>query len=216
VSLQQIVEWLRRLVYLDLRVFEEVRSNPTATIGGVLIAAGSIFLSGIGGFLWWVTQGYGAQKDIAVHSMLLGSLLAVVLWGLVWLGLVYIVLTWFFRERAYVEQLLRVMGMAATPMALGLLMFIPGISLGIGVASLALTFGLTTLAIQSVTTGTPARVLVANACGFFVWASALTLFASSSFTNLKPHAPGVFLFNATAGIADEVLDLDTGTPTLAP
>ncbi len=210
-SVQQIVEWLRRLVYLDLRVFEEVRSNPTATISGVLIAAASMLLSGIGGFLWWVTRGYGQSGDIALHSMLLGSLLALVLWGLVWLGTVYIVLIWFFRERAYVEQLLRVMGLAATPLALSLLMFLPGISLGVGLASLALTFGLTNVAIQNVTTGTPARVLVANTAGFLVWAAALTLFASSSATNLKPHAPGVFLFNATAGVADDFLD-EFGAP----
>jgi hypothetical protein len=98
------------------------------------------------------------------------------------------------RERVYLEQLLRVMGLAMIPLALTLFMAVPGISLGVGIASLALTFGLTTIAIQSVTTANQAQALVANAAGFLLWASVLTLVVSQSST----LAPGVFLFNTPA------------------
>ena len=154
---QQIIEWLRRLVSFDTRVFEEVRSNPSATIPGLAFVTIAIFLSGLGGFLWWVVEDFqfAERRDILIHSTLIGSLIAIVLWGLAWLGIVYVMLTQVFRERAYVEQLLRVMGLAATPLALSGLMFIPEISLGIGLTSLALTFGLTGIAIQSVTTAGP-------------------------------------------------------------
>ena len=207
-SSNQIVEWLRRLIYLDARVFEDVRTNPAATIPGLAFVTVATFISGIGGFLWWETQGFGSPafgsgRDILVHSTIVGSLIAVVLWGL-WLLIVYVMLVYVFRERAYIEQLLRVMGLAATPLAISGLMFIPEISLAIGLASVALTFALTGVAIQYVTTAGPLRVLAANICGFLVWAGVLTLLASSGSSNLQPNAPGVFLFGATASIADEL------------
>jgi hypothetical protein len=193
-DLNQVMAWVRRLVSLDSRVFEDVRSNPAATIPGVFIVSVATLLAGLGGWLWWMLQDFGDSSDVLVHSALLGSLIAVVLWHLAWLGLVYIMLTQVFRQRAYVEQLLRVMGLAATPLALMGLMFIPGISFAIGLASLALTFGLTTVAISSVTTADPAQVLVANLAGFFVWAVVLTLLAGSG---SNPHAPGIFLYHTT-------------------
>jgi hypothetical protein len=203
--MQEIVAWLRRLANLDTRVFDEVRTNPTATIPGFLVAAVSIFIAGLGGWLWWVVNDYGQSGDILIHSALIGSLLAIVLWGF-WLLTVYVTLTTIFRERAYVEQLLRVMGLAACPLALMGFMFIPFISLGIGLASLALTFGLTNIAIRSVTTADPARVLVANLLGFSLWACALTLFASAGATSVEPHAPGVFLFNTITSIAKDLIN----------
>jgi hypothetical protein len=201
VDMQEVVVWLRRLANLDLRVFDEIRTNPTATIPGLLIATTAIFLSGLGGWLWWVVEGYPRSEDILVNSALLGSLLAVVLWVIGWLGVVYVMLTQIFRERAYVEQLLRVMGLAAAPLGFMLFMFVPGLSLAVGLASLALAFGLTDIAINTVTTANPARVLVANLTGFFVWCALLTLLASSG-DNLEPHAPGVFLYHSFTSFAD--------------
>jgi hypothetical protein len=204
VDVQEVIAWLKRLVNLDTRVFDEIRTNPTATIPGFLVASASIFVAGLGGWLWWVIQDLPGKKDIFVHSALVGSVLAIVFWC-VWLVMVYVVLTQFFRERAYVEQLLRVMGLAASPLALMGLMFIPEVSLAIGLASLALTFGLTNIAIKSVTTADPARVLVANLLGFFVWCAALTLFATAT----EPNSPGVFLFNAVNNI---VVDFYNASP----
>jgi hypothetical protein len=203
--MQEVLAWLRRLVNLDTRVFDEVRTNPTATIPGFLVAAVSIFIAGLGGWLWWVVEDFGQSGDILVNSAFVGSLLAIVLWVL-WLLIVYVTLTTIFRERAYVEQLLRVMGLAACPLALMGLMFIPYISFAIGLASLALTFGLTNIAIRSVTTADPARVLFANLLGFTLWAAALTLLARSGANAYEPHAPGIFLFNTIISIASDVFN----------
>jgi hypothetical protein len=203
-DVQEILAWLRRLANLDTRVFDEVRTNPTATLPGALVAAVSILIAGLGGWLWWVVNDYPESADILVNSAFIGSLLAFVLWGLAWLGVVYFMLTQVFRERAYVEQLMRVMGLAASPLALMGLMFIPGLSLAIGLASLGLTVGLNNIAIRSVTTADPARVLVANSLGFFVWCAALTLLASASATTVEPHAPGIFLYNAVTSIAGDI------------
>ena len=206
-DVREVFGWLRRLLYFDLAVFDEVRSNPSATIPGVVIVILATFAAGLGGWVWWLTQDFGGGQDIFIHSALIGSLIAVVLWGLAWLGIVYVLLTQVFRQRAYVEQLLRVMGLASAPLALMGLMFVPGISLGIGVTSLALTFGLTCIAIKSVTTADNAQVLAANFAGFFVWAAVLSLLASSSIASARPHAPGVFLYHAVTTIAADIFEI---------
>jgi hypothetical protein len=203
VDLNELLAWLKRLLYLDLRVFDEVRSNPAATIPGVFVVLVATFIAGLGGWLWWLVQDFGASQEIFIHSAVLGTLIAVVLWGLAWLGIVYVILTQVFRERAYVEQLLRVMGLASAPLALMGLAFIPDVSLGIGIAALALTFGLTGIAIKSATTADQAQVLVANALGFCVWAVVLALLAGST----QPHAPGVFLHNTTTTIVGDAIQL---------
>ena len=197
--------WLRRLLLdLDMRVFEEARGHASATLAGIAVAGVSLLLSGLGGWLWWLVSGFGDAGDIFLHSTVIGSLIALALWAL-WLGVVYLILTQLFRQRAYVEQLMRVMGLAMAPLALTALMFIPLISFAIGVTALAATFALSCVAIKSVTSAENGQVLAANAAGFLVWASVLTLLASSS--TLQPHAPGVFLFQTTATVTDEVLEL---------
>lgn len=208
-DVQQVAAWLKRLIYLDTRVFEEVRSNPTATLPGFLIASLAMLLAGLGGWLWWMLQDFGSDSDILVHSALIGSALAIFFWG-VWLVVVYFLLTQVFRQRAYLEQLLRVMGLATAPIALMGLMFIPFASFAIGLAALALVFGLTCVAISTVSTANPAQILVANLAGFFVWAIALSVLASGSGADRKPHAPGIFLYQA---MVDAIADI-SGEPSL--
>ncbi len=200
---QTILNWLRRLVALDTRVFDDVRSNPAATIPGVIVVTVATFLAGIGGWLWWVIEDFGDDSHVFLTSAVVGSLLSVVLWG-AWLGVVYVMLTQVFRERAYLEQLLRVMGLAAAPFALSLLMFIPWFSFAVGLSSVALVFGLSNIAIQSVTTADPAKVLVANVAGFALWALVLTLLVSASAGSANPYAPGIFLFKAPPEILGDI------------
>lgn len=202
---QELIGWLKRLVSLDLSVFDDVRTDPNATVPAVIILAAAMFLSGLGGWLWWSLRGYGRSSDILVHSALIGSAAAIALWALVWVGLVYVLLTQIFRARAYVEQLVRVMGLGSAPIALMGLMFIPDISLAVGIAALGLTFGLTCVAISTVTSAPPGQVLAANLAGFLVWAGILTLLSHSDGSTLQPHAPGVFLFNTIDSITGDIL-----------
>jgi hypothetical protein len=199
---QTILAWLRRLVALDTTVFDEIRGNPTSTIPAVLIVAVAIFLSGVGGWLWWLVEGFGNADDIFVKSALFGSALSVLIWHVGWLLVVYVLLTQFFRERVFLEQLLRVMGLAMAPLALGVFMFVPELSLAIGISSLALAFGLATIAIQRVTTADAARVLVSNLVGFLVWSTVMTLLVSDT----KQLAPGVFLYDAPAAVGKVYFD----------
>jgi hypothetical protein len=208
-ELQQVLSWLRRLAQLDTRVFDEARSTPSATIPGAAVVLIASLFAGIGGWLWWMLNDYPRSGDILVHSAILGSIASLVVWTLGWLGVVYAVLTQIFRQRAFLEQLMRVMGLASAPLALMLFMFIPAISLGIGLAALALTFGLTSIAIKRVTTADEAQVLVANTLGFLVWSIIMAALASSS--SAHPHAPGVFLYQTVQSIMDDFL---SGIPAI--
>ncbi len=200
---QTIVHWLRRLLALDTRVFDDIRGNPSATIPAVILVAVATFFAGLGGWLWWMVRDYGQESEIFLHSAVVGSLLAIALWA-GWLLIVYVILTQVFRERAYLEQLLRVMGLAASPMALMLLMFLPWVSFVIALVAVVLTFGLTNIAIQSATTADPAKVLLANLAGFALWALVLSLLVSSSQASVNANAPGIFLLKAPAEVLSDV------------
>jgi len=181
---------LLRLIRLDTTVFDEVRMDPTATMTSFIVVVAASFAAGFGGFLWWLVQDFPDSGKVFFQSFILGSLFSSGLW-IVWLFVAYVLLTQVFRERADLQQLVRTMGLAAAPLGLSILMFIPGIDFGIGLASVALLFGLTTVAIQTATTADMGRVLVANTAGFAVWAIVLTLLVGDD-TFL---APGIFISN---------------------
>jgi len=194
-----LADRLQRLVRLDTSVFDEVRHDASATIPAVAIAALATFLAGVGGWLWWIMQDFGDGGQLFFESAILGTLFSVALW-MVWLLVAWVVLTQVFREEADWQQMLRTMGMAALPLALSVGMFIPGIDIGVALASVALFFGLTTIAIQSTTTANPAHVLVANLAGFAVWAVVLGLLASPD----NQFAPGIFLFDVPSDALGEL------------
>lgn len=182
---------LMRLARLDTTVFDEVRMDPAATASSFIVAVAAAFAAGFGGWLAWMQEVDFDKGRVLFQSFILGSIFAVALW-LVWLGVVYVLLTTFFHERADPQQLIRTMGVAAAPLGLSFFLLIPGITFGVGLASVALFFGLTNIAIQSVTTADPAKVLIANAAGFTVWAIVLTLLVDGR-TYL---APGIFITTA--------------------
>jgi hypothetical protein len=127
---------------------------------------------------------------VFLKSFLFGSILAIVLWG-VWLLITYVMLTQVFRYRADLNELVRVMGFAAAPLALMALMFVPIVDVGIAFTSMVLLFGTTLIAVQSVTDAPAGRALVANGAGFLVWAVVLSLFVSDD----NVYAPGIFVFD---------------------
>ena len=194
-----LIDRLQRLLRLDTSVFDEVGQDPTATVPAFFVAAVSTFLAGLGGWLWWFIQDFDNPGRVFLLSTIVGSFLSVAFW-IIWLAVAWVILTQFFQEEADWQQMLRTMGMAAAPLALSILMFIPGIDLGVALASVALFFGLTTIAIQAVTPASPARVLVANFVGFAIWATVLGLLATSD----TPLAPGIFLIDAASEELGEI------------
>ncbi len=182
------VRRIRRLGVLDLSVLDEVGTDPRATFPSLVIAAGSMMLLGLGGWFWWLTSGLGDTGAVFIKSVFIGSLFSLVLW-LAWLVVVYVVLQRLADTAVNVERLVRAAGMATAPLAIGLLMVVPGISFGIGLVAIG-AWALTTQAAIERATGIGGRpVVIANAAGFAVWALAMSLLATST----NQIAPGPFL-----------------------
>ena len=184
-----IVMRLRRLAMLDTSVFDEVRTDAASTLPAILIVVVATLLSGIGGWLWWIFGGYSDAGTILSKSVVIGTIVSVVLW-FVWVGIVYVMLGQVFRARVDAQELVRVMGFAAAPLALGLLMSIHKLDYGIGIAVLGVLFGTTQIAVQTATDASAGKALAANAVGFAVWVIVLNLLVTSD--NIL--APGVFIF----------------------
>jgi hypothetical protein len=200
-DMQGLVNRLVRLARLDTTVFDEVRLDASATVPSVIVAVVATFLAGFGGWLWWVMSSNfdTGSGQVLIKSAILGSIFAIAMW-VVWVLLIYVILTQVFRAQADVQQLVRTMGMAAAPLGLTILMFIPGISFGIALASVALFFGLSTMAAQAATNAAPAKVLVASIAGFAVWAIVLTVLTGDvsisrgGDLSINTYAPGIFIF----------------------
>ena len=198
---QTLTARLMRLAKLDTSVFEEVRLDASATIPSVVVAVVATFLAGLGGWLYWMIAAdvEAGSGDVLIKSAILGTVFSVALW-IAWVFIVYAILTQVFKAQADVQQLVRTMGMAAAPLALSILMFIPEISFAIALASVVMFYGLTTLAILVTTNAQPAQVMVANLAGFAVWAIVLTILAGdfsyslSGGISVNIYSPGIFLF----------------------
>jgi hypothetical protein len=189
-----LIARLRRLATLDTTVFDEVRMDRTATVPAIVTVIGSIFLFGVGGWLWWLFNAYDgvgiSSGDILLRSTIIGTILGIVFWA-AWVGITYVMLHQVFRARVDLNDLIRVMGFATMPLALGVLMFIPVLEFAIGLTALALMVGTTVIAVQSATDAPVGRVLAATCAGFLLWAVMLALFVGDE----NAYAPGVFIFD---------------------
>jgi hypothetical protein len=96
------------------------------------------------------------------------------------------------RARADMNELLRVLGFAAAPLAVGLLLFVPGLDFGIGALALALFFGASLIAVQSATDAPPGKVLLATAAGFAVFVAIESLLVQGD--PWKTISQNIFLF----------------------
>ncbi len=205
IDVNALMQRIRRLLTLDTSVFEEVRTDRSATIPAIIVAAVATLLFGLGGWLWWVLQDIPEAGDIFIKSFVLGSIAAMVLWGIS-VAVTYVVLTQLFRARVDVNELVRVMGFAAAPLGVGVLMFIPAIEFGVALTAVALFFGTNVIAVQTATDAAPGRVLAACGAGFFVWAVVLGLLVGES----NAYAPGIFVFDVGVEILKAVGGISSG------
>lgn len=189
-DVNSLMQRLRRLAMLDTTVFDEVKGDTNSTIPALVVVLASTLCAGLGGWLWWLFADFGDSGKVFIQSVILGSILSVLLWG-VWVAITYVMLTQVFRARADVNELVRVMGFATAPFALTILMFIPGLDFGIGLTATALLLATSVLAVESATDAPAGRALVATAAGFAVWAIVLGLLT----TKTHNWAPGFFVID---------------------
>ena len=204
VDANAIIQKLRRLATLDTTVFDDVRTDHHATAPAMIVALVSTFAFGVGGWLWWVFNDIPDAGDILVKSLIIGSIASTLLWA-VGVAITYVMLTQVFRARADMYELFRVMGFATVPLALGLLMFLPEVDFGIGLTSVALFFGLSVIAAQTVTDAPAGRVLAACGTGFLIWAVVLGLLVGTD----SVYAPGFFVFDTGGEILKALGDLNS-------
>lgn len=179
---------LRRLAAFDLAVFDEVRFDRSASVTSLAVAAVSMSMLGIGGWLWWWTSGLGDSGAVFFKSAVLGTLFSLTLW-LVWLLVVYAVVHRLSGAVVRVDELLRAAGLATAPLALALLMVVPAVSFGIGLIAIAGWLLATQVAIERATSVSSSHALLANMAGFSVWALGMSLLTTAG----DQLAPGPFL-----------------------
>ena len=188
-----LIQRVRRLAMLDTTVFEEIRGDASSTVSGVIVAAVSFLVFGLGGWLWYQFQDYNYKGGtLLLYSVILGTIVSLVLWA-VFVGVTYVVLTQVFRARADAQELVRVLGFATAPLVVGILMFVPGLDMGLGIVAIALFFGASFIAVQSATDAPAGKALVATAAGFAAWALIESALVQGN-EPWKTIAQNIFLF----------------------
>ena len=176
-NLRSISGWIGRLLRLDLSVFDEIRSDPSATPGAIIVVAVASVMAGIGSWLWAMQWGGVEASEVFVKSLVLGSILQTLAW-FIWVYLVFQVLARGYRARIDFYELIRTMGFAFAPVALGILVSVPNFAMPFGVASLTGAALLTYFAIRSSSSAEPQQALVANFVGFLFFVVVMGVLAN--------------------------------------
>lgn len=189
-----LAERLRRLSRLDTSVFSDARDDPAALTSSLVVAGGAILLMALGGWLWnyfkFGDLPFQNTGRLFLRSVVFGTILGLGLWA-AWVWTTAMILTRMYRRQADWLTLLRPLGLAAAPLAVGLLMLIDPLFIALGVGAVAATVLLTYVAVQETTEATAGEAMVATLGGFALWAIALALLGHNS----SDLAPGIFFLN---------------------
>ena len=194
-SLQSVSGWLGRLARLDLTVFEEVRSDPSATPGAIVVVFLASVLAGIGSFAWAVQTDGVDDSEVFVKSLVIGSILQTLAW-FIWVYIVFQVLARAYGARTDFYELIRSMGFAFAPVAISVLVAITAFAVPFGVAALAGATLFSHFAIESSSSAEPRQILIANFVGFLSFAVVMGVLANIAEINtVGGLAPGLFFFS---------------------
>jgi hypothetical protein len=194
-SLQSVSGWLGRLARLDLTVFEEVRSDPSATPGAIVVVFLASVLAGIGSFAWAAQTEGVDDSEVFVKSLVIGSVLQTLAW-FIWVYLVFQVLARAYGARTDFYELIRSMGFAFAPVAMSVLVAITAFAVPFGVAALAGATLFSHFAIESSSSAEPRQILIANFVGFLSFAVVMGVLANIAEVNtVGGLAPGLFFFS---------------------
>ena len=194
-NLQSVSGWLGRLARLDLTVFEEVRSDPSATPGAIVVVFLASVLAGVGSFAWAVQTEGVDDSEVFVKSLVIGSILQTLVW-FIWVYLVFQVLARAYGARTDFYELIRSMGFAFAPVGMSVLVAITAFAVPFGVAALAGATLFSHFAIQSSSSAEPRQILIANFVGFLCFAVVMGVLANIAEVNtVGGLAPGLFFFS---------------------
>ncbi len=186
---------IARLLRLDTSVFREARDDRTAPVPGIGVAAVSVLVMALGTWLWAELKlGDSAFFDSGrffVRSVIIGTITGTAAWA-GWVAIAGYLLQQVFRRTVTITSLFGPLGLAALPMAIGLLSLIDVFFLAFAVTALAGAALLTQVALQETTDATPGEAAAANLAGFLVFALVLVLLGRES----ADLAPGIFASGA--------------------
>jgi len=185
----QFVMVVRRALMMEEGAWREIKDSAAFTPFAIGWAVIVVILGGLGAYLWGELLVEGDTPDgWFSDTIILGSLFTLLLL-LAWMGVIYFVLGQMFGVSMTPDALLRVFAVAISPLALGLLMFIPEFNFLLGVSSLALTFCLLVFALESAFGVSHANAAVAAFAGFAVFAIILALLITAD----NAYANGFFV-----------------------
>ncbi len=186
-----VINRLVRLARLDTTVFDEVRDDPNELISAVVVAVVSVFLAGLGAFLFGqVVPAVGLDSGF-VNAFILGSIFLAVMYGVA-IAVVYVVMAQVYKVQADFQTLFRTCGYAALPLALSVAMFIPLIYPVFALVPLALLFVMMIYAVQSATGADSTQVVISVLAGFTVMVAVCGAIAISTSLGKAPMGAGVF------------------------
>ncbi len=194
-NIQNLGGWLGRLFTLDFTVFDDVRSQPSASTPALIVVAGASVLAGIGSWLWAVqTDGVDAG-DVFIKSLILGSVVQTLVWFL-WVYLTYQVLVRGYNARTDFAELVRTMGFAFAPVAFSLGIAITVFAMPIGIVAFAMAVLFSNVAVQHASDAEVREATLANVTGFAVFAIVMGLFANTlEVGTVGGLAPGILFFS---------------------
>lgn len=186
-----VLNRVMRLARLDTTVFDEVRDDQNELLPAVIVAVVCSFLAGLGAFLWSEVVPSFTPDNAFLNQFILGSIFLAIMYGVAAL-IVYVVLAQLYKVQVDLYAIVRTMGYAALPLALSLLMFIPGIFPVFALVPLALLFVMMIYAVQSATGADSQQVVISVLIGFTVMVLVLGFIATTSNAAKAPIGAGEF------------------------
>jgi hypothetical protein len=190
--------WLGRVARLDYSVFEEVKTERTATASAVLVVFGASLIAGIGSWIWSFQHdsyaGLGVG-EVFIKTVLGGTVVQTAVF-FAWVYLTHLVLTRMFGAQVLFQELVRTMGLAFAPVALSLFVAVAPLAVPFGVLSLGLTFLVTNVAVEQTAGVTEREATFANLGGFGAFLVFMGAFANVAEAGVFGGlAPGLLFFS---------------------
>lgn len=186
-----VLNRVMRLARLDTTVFDEVRDDQNELVPAVIVAVVCSFLAGLGAFLWSEVVPSYTPDSAFLNQFILGSIFLAIMYGVAAL-VVYVVLAQVYKVQVDLQTIARTLGYAALPLALSVLMLIPGIFPVFALVPLALLFVMMIYAVQSATGADSQQVVISVLAGFTVMVLVLGFIATSSDAAKAPIGAGEF------------------------
>lgn len=191
-------DWVGRIMRLDFTAFDEVRVDPSATIGAVAVVFGASVLAGVGSWLWALQHDTFRGVDggeVLLKSLVLGSVVQTLVW-LLWVYLVFQVLVRGYGVRMEFTELVRTMGFAFAPVGLSLLIAVTNLAVPFGVLAFAMTVLFTNIAIERTSGADVRETMLANLTGFGAFVVVMGVFANiAEVSTFGGIAPGILFFS---------------------